>query len=152
MSENQDHADVKFHPPILALLHILGAFVVNRFLPVRLPSFPLLGGFFVIIGLILGFTAIREFRKAHTTVDPHGSVSTVVINGPYRFVRNPIYLGFVCLLVGFPMTFGTWWGLLLVPVFMLSMNTLVIQHEEAYLEKKFGAKYTGYKSRVGRWI
>jgi protein-S-isoprenylcysteine O-methyltransferase Ste14 len=90
--------------------------------------------------------------RAQTTLDPHGSVSTIVTSGPYRFSRNPIYLGFLCLLIGFPFIFRNYWGLILSPLLIVLMNTLVIQHEEAYLEKKFGEAYTGYKSRVRRWL
>ena len=154
MGEYSDHADVKIAPPILAVLHIIAAYLLQRIFPFNLPFtyiFPVIGGLFVLLGLGLSFTAVREFARAHTTLDPHGSVSTVVMSGPYQFTRNPIYLSFVCMLIGFPMLFGTGWGLILVPVFILLMNALVIQHEEAYLEKKFRAVYSGYKSRVRRW-
>ncbi len=90
--------------------------------------------------------------KARTTLDPHGSVSEIVTSGPYRFSRNPIYLGFVCLLIGFPFIFRTYWGLILSPLFIVLMNTLVIRHEEAYLEQKFKGVYTSYQSRVRRWL
>ena len=90
--------------------------------------------------------------QAHTTLDPHGSVSEIVTGGVFGISRNPIYLGFVCLLIGFPFIFGIYWGLILSPLFIILMNTLVIQHEEAYLEKKFGDGYARYKSRVRRWL
>jgi protein-S-isoprenylcysteine O-methyltransferase Ste14 len=56
------------------------------------------------------------------------------------------------MLAGFPLFSGTIWGVLLVPVLIYSMDHLVIQHEEAYLEKKFGDEYIRYKSRVRRWL
>jgi len=79
-------------------------------------------------------------------------VRALVTGGPYRFSRNPIYLGFVLILAGFPLFSGTVWGAILVPVLILNLNNLVIQHEEAYLEKKFGEAYAGYRSRVRRWL
>jgi protein-S-isoprenylcysteine O-methyltransferase Ste14 len=128
---------------------------LNRLLPLSF-AFPKdlvwLGYLLVLAGLGFAFGAVNQFRKAQTTVDPHGSVSAIVTSGPYRFSRNPIYLGLVCLLIGFPLIFKTYWGLILSPVFIMLMNTLVIQHEEAYLEKKFGDVYTSYKSRVRRWL
>jgi protein-S-isoprenylcysteine O-methyltransferase Ste14 len=90
--------------------------------------------------------------KVRTTLDPHGSVTEIVTSGPYRFSRNPIYLGFVLLLIGFSFAFRTYWGVLLSPVLTASLYQLVIKHEEAYLEKKFGDRYTSYKSRVRRWL
>jgi len=93
MTEQKDHADVKVHPPILTLIHIIAAFVLHRIFPLNLPFayiLPVIGGVFVLIGLALAFAAVRELTKARTTILPHGSVSTVVTSGPYRFTRNPI--------------------------------------------------------------
>lgn len=156
MTENQiDHANVKAHPPILMLLHIIAAFLLNWLVPLPV-AFPqilrTLGVILVLTGLTFAFTAVRQFTAARTTLDPHGSVAAVVTTGPYRFSRNPIYFGFVCTLVGLPLAMGTYWGIIFSPVFVLLMNQLVIQHEEAYLEEKFKDQYTGYKSRVRRWL
>ncbi|HVN14627.1 MAG TPA: isoprenylcysteine carboxylmethyltransferase family protein [Anaerolineales bacterium] len=150
-----DHAQVRIHPPVLTLLHVIAAFLLNwllpfpKVMPVWVSWFGIL---LVVAGLALAFTAINQFRKKHTTVSPHGSVSMVVRDGPYRFTRNPIYLGFFCTLIGFPLALGTYWGIVLSPVFILSMSALVIQHEETYLEDKFRDVYTSYKSRVRRWL
>lgn len=157
MSEAQDHPNINrnIHPPVLLMIHILAAFLLNWLLPLQfeLPgSLEQVGYLLVLAGLGLAFSAVHRFTKAHTTLDPHGSVSVLVMEGPYRFSRNPIYLGFVCVLVGLPFAFGNYWGAVLSPLLMLSMFRLVIQHEEAYLEKKFGERYAGYRSRVRRWL
>jgi protein-S-isoprenylcysteine O-methyltransferase Ste14 len=156
MSEMQrDHARVKIHPPILLLIHIFAAFLLNWLFPLP-AAFPKIlvwvGYLLVVVGIGLAFSAAGRFLKARTTLDPHGSVAEIVTSGPYRFSRNPIYLGFVCLLIGFPFIFRTYWGLILSPVFMISLYQLVIKQEESYLEKKFGDSYTSYKSQVGRWL
>ena len=155
MSEHKDHASVKIHPPVLLVIHILVAYLLGRYvvLPVVVP--PILqnvGLGLSAIGFLLGLLAFYEFTKARTTLDPHGSVKNIVSGGVYRFTRNPIYLGFVCLLIGFPLILRTYWGVILSPLFIGLMNSLVIKHEEAYLEKKFGDVYTSYKSRVRRWL
>jgi protein-S-isoprenylcysteine O-methyltransferase Ste14 len=153
MTEHKDHADVKIHPPILLIIHLFVVYLPNRLLPIEFPNFLVWVGYFLIlIGLGLAFIAVTQFMKARTTVNPHGSVSEIVTSGVYAFSRNPIYLGFVCLLIGFPFIFGSYWGLIISPLFIIFMNALVIQHEEAYLEKKFGETYTSYKSRVRRWL
>jgi|SRR5688572_20615638 len=155
MSQHKDHADVKIHPPILTIIFITIAYIAKWMIPLPLvvPNILRNIGFaLIIIGFLLGIAAFSEFRKARTTVDPHGSVSNIVTSGIYRFTRNPIYLGFVCLLIGFPFIFVSHWGLILSPLFVILMNVFVIQHEEAYLEKKFGDVYTSYKSRVRRWL
>lgn len=154
MSENKDHADVKIHPPVLTFIFILLAYVVNWFIPLQFeaPWLKYSGLGLATIGFLLPFIAIREFIKARTTVDPHGSVTNIISSGIYRFTRNPIYVGFVLMLIGFLLNSNTLWGLILSPVLILCFNKLVIEHEEAYLEKKFGEQYTNYKSRVRRWI
>ena len=155
MNTHKDNADVKIHPPVLVSMLVLAAFFLNKLFPLPL-AFPQalvwLGYALVLIGLGLTISAASGFMRARTTLDPHGSVSNIVTSGPYRFSRNPIYLGFVCLLIGFPFIFRTYWGLILSPLLMVLMNLLVIRHEEAYLEKKFGDAYAGYKSRVRRWL
>lgn len=155
MSAHKDHASVKIHPPILLVIHIAVAYLLGRFIafPVAVsPLFRNIGLGLAGIGFLLGILAFYSFMKARTTLDPHGSVKTVVSTGIYRITRNPIYLGMVLMLVGFPLTFGNVWGIPLAPVFILLMNKLVIEHEEVYLAKKFGEGYTGYKSRVKRWL
>lgn len=150
-----DHASVKIHPPVLLLIHIGAAWLLGRFilLPVAVsPLFRNIGLGMTGIGILLGILAFFSFMKARTTLDPHGSVKTVVSTGIYRITRNPIYLGMVFMLIGFPLAFGNVWGIPLAPVFILLMNKLVIEPEEAYLEQKFGEEYTGYKRRVRRWL
>jgi len=150
-----DHADVKIAPPVLLLIHVLIAFLLNWLLPLPF-AFPQVlewtGYILVATGLGLAASAAGQLAQRHTTLDPHGSVSEVVTGGPYRFSRNPIYLGFACFLIGFLFIFQSYWGLLLSPILMVLLYQLVIQHEEAYLERKFGEIYTGYTSRVRRWL
>ena len=155
LMESHDHADVKIHPPIMTALHLAAAVLLSRLFPfpATTPGWMIwLGILFVLAGLALAFAAVNQFRAAGATLDPHGSVSAIVNAGPYRFSRNPIYLSFALTLIGLPLALGTYWGILLTPVFTLLMNHLVIRHEEAYLEKKFGDVYTGYRSRVRRWL
>jgi protein-S-isoprenylcysteine O-methyltransferase Ste14 len=151
----EDHASVKIHPPVLLLIYIFAAFLLNWLFPLPF-AFPKIlvwvGYLLILVGTGLAFSAASQFMRAHTTLDPHGSVIEIVTSGPYRFSRNPIYLGFVCLLIGFPFIFRSYWGLILSPVLMVSLYQLVVKHEETYLEKKFGDMYTSYKSRVRRWL
>ncbi|HAV78728.1 MAG TPA: hypothetical protein DCX53_15370 [Anaerolineae bacterium] len=155
MTENKDHASVKIHPPVLLLLHLGVVYLLNRFIPIpfALPGYmEWLGYGIVLSGLGIAFSAMVYFAVKKTTVDPHGSVSTIITEGPYRFSRNPIYLGLLSVLVGTPLVLGSMWGGVMGIVFIITMNHLVIKHEEVYLEKKFGDVYTSYKSRVRRWI
>jgi len=153
----QDHPNINryVHPPIVALFYLLIAYLLGWLVqipfeapgPLRIVGFAL-----ACIGFLFGVGAFVEFSRARTTVDPHGSVTQVVTTGIYRFTRNPIYMGFLLIIIGLPLNSGFYWGILLAPFFIVTMNRLVIEKEEAYLEKKFGETYTGYKSRVRRWL
>ena len=72
--------------------------------------------------------------------------------GPYRFTRNPIYLGMVLGQIGVAVAFDSLWILATLVVFYLVIRYGVVAREEAYLERKFGDVYLGYKSRVRRWL
>jgi len=155
MAEPKDHADVKIAPPILTVLHIVAAYLLAWFFPLPFAVSPIvenIGFALVVVGFLFGSGAFIEFRRARTTLDPHGSVASIVTSGVYRFSRNPIYVGFLLMVIGIPLNSGTYWGVVLAPIFFLLCNRLVIEREEAYLEKKFGDVYTSYKSRVRRWL
>jgi len=143
------------HPPIVALMFIAIAYFLGRFVPLPMIAPMVLrnvGLLLTFLGFLLGIGAFIEFRKARTTLDPHGSAKQVVTSGIYRFTRNPIYLGFLLMVIGLPLNSGLYWGFLMAPLYMMTMTRLVIEREEAYLEKKFKDQYTGYKSRVRRWL
>ena len=155
MTQHKDHANVKIPPPVLTLLLIIAAFLLARFvrLPFAVPTLVEYIGFaLVVLGFLLGLGAVLAFRRAHTTLDPYHPVSSIVTSGIYGFSRNPIYLGFLLMVIGIPLNAGTYWGIILAPIFILLCNKLVIEHEEAYLEKRFGETYTSYKSSVRRWL
>ena len=76
--------------------------------------------------------AFLEFRKSRTTLNPHGSTSQVVSSGIYTYTRNPIYLGFLLMVIGLPLTSGLYWGAIVAPFYMMTMTRLVIEREEAY--------------------
>ena len=157
MAEQQDRPNINpmVHPPIVVLMFIVIAYFLGRFVPLPFVAPPFLrsiGLLLSFLGFLLGVGALMAFRRARTTVDPHGSVRQMVTSGIYRFTRNPIYLGFLLIVIGLPLNSGLYWGIIVAPFYILLMNRLVIQHEEAYLERKFKGDYVNYKSRVRRWL
>jgi protein-S-isoprenylcysteine O-methyltransferase Ste14 len=137
------------------LLYIIAALLLGRFIrmPFAVPNILQNAGFaLTFVGFLFGVGAFLEFRKARTTLDPHGSVNAVVTSGVYRITRNPIYLGFLLMVIGLPLNSGDYWGIIFAPFFIATMDQLVIAREEAYLEKKFKKQFTEYKSRVRRWL
>jgi len=155
MAEHKDHANVRIAPPVLALLHIIAAYLLAWFLPLPFvvpPIVKYIGFALVVIGFLLGLGAVLAFRRARTTLDPYHPVSTIVTSGVYGFSRNPIYLSFLLMVIGIPLNSGTYWGIILAVIFIVLCNRLIVEHEEAYLGKKFGTTYSDYKSRVRRWL
>ena len=96
--------------------------------------------------------AITTIRRAGTRVETTQPTTTIVAEGPYRFSRNPIYLAMGLGLVGLAIGFNTVWILVALAAFYLVVRYGVIAREEANLERKFGAVYLDYKSRVRRWL
>jgi len=158
MSEQQlDRPQVHriVHPPILALFFIIVAFLLGGFahiFPAPATLLRNIGLILTFIGLLFGTSAVIELKKAGTTLDPHGSVSQLVSSGIYRISRNPIYLGYLMMVIGFPLYSGNYWGILTAPLFAGTMNRLVIEKEEAHLEGRFQKQYAVYRSRVRRWL
>ncbi|SRR6266540_425814 len=157
MAKEQDHPNINknVHPPIVALMFIVIAYFLGRFVPFPFVAPNVLrdvGLLLTFVGFLLGIAALMEFRKARTTLDPHGSAKQLVTSGIYRFTRNPIYLGFLLMVVGLPLDSGLYWGIVMAPFYVIMMDRLVIEREEMYLEKKFKDAYTSYTSRVRRWL
>jgi protein-S-isoprenylcysteine O-methyltransferase Ste14 len=104
------------------------------------------------VGLAIGGSAASLFRKRKTTIKP-GDVSTsLMTDGPFRFSRNPIYVGMVCLLAGVAIGLGTISPWLVIPFFVAAISLRIIPVEEAMLHEAFGESYREYQLRVRRWI
>ena len=94
------------------------------------------------------------FRSAKTIVNPsHPARSTaLVVQGVYRWTRNPMYLGFALLLLAFALWLGKLSALLAVPQFMAYLQHFQIRPEEDALRQRFGASFDTYRQQVRRWL
>jgi protein-S-isoprenylcysteine O-methyltransferase Ste14 len=156
MSETADTANVIVLPPIawaLAFVAGLGAgwLYPLPFVPTSVPRV-WAGGCVFAVGLALAIWAVVTFRKAGTRVEPNKPTTTIVENGPFRFTRNPIYIGMFLGQTGLAICFDNLWVLAMLVPFFLVIRYGVVAREEAYLDRKFGSAYLGYKSRVRRWL
>ena len=75
----------------------------------------------------------------------------IISRGPYRFTRNPMYLGHLIFLLGVSLTFWSWFALIVLAGRACWFHRRVLGDEER-LQQIFGAEYTAYRSRVKRWI
>lgn len=108
-----------------------------------------------VLGIGIAVGGVIAFRRASTTVNPHDieSASTFVSDGPYRFTRNPMYVGMALLIAAWSLAIGTVAGLVVAEVmFVAVMTRFQIQPEERMLAAKFGVVYDQYCSHVRRWL
>jgi len=106
----------------------------------------------VALGLaLLGWTLLT-FRQRKTTINPYKGASSLCTEGPFRFSRNPIYLGDWFLLCGGAILLRTLWPLVFAPIIWAILRYGVIRHEERHLEARFGDQYRAYERRVRRWL
>ena len=103
-------------------------------------------------GAALAAWAWLLFRKAKTTRVPGQASSAMVAWGPYRFTRNPMYVGLAVAYLGEAGILRQLWPVLLLPLVLAYLNWIVIPVEEEKLREVFGSRYEEYQSRVGRWL
>ena len=92
------------------------------------------------------------FVRARTTFIPSGRPSNLIISGPYRWTRNPVYLALTLGYLGATAIVGSVWCLVLVLLPLLYVEDRVIPFEEARLTEVFGEEYVAYRRRVRRWL
>lgn len=144
-------------PPVIALAMVLAMYIVSKtgnFLPFDFPGQNAAAFIVAFLGLLLDALCVAAFFRAKTTVSPLKPERTqkLVVEGFYRFSRNPMYLGMLIILVGAFISLGEGVNFVFVALFVLLLNELQIKPEERVLEEKFGNDYRIYKKRVRRWI
>ncbi len=158
MAETADPASgegpgVRVPPPVMVAGVLATAWVLDRVWTVQLgPPLPGFGGMVLFLGLGLIGWAVLALVRAGNDPRPDRPDVAMVEGGPYRFSRNPIYLGFLLGAAGIALNYGTLWFWLGVAVLHGLLDRLVIAREEAYLAERFGAAYGAYRQRVRRWM
>jgi len=151
-------AGIRAFPPLVAAIGIAVGLVLTFLYPVPIVEPPAartlagLGAVFLVVWLGLAVTANVTFRRKGTPVNPYAPTTALATSGPYKFTRNPMYLGLVLMTVGFALVMNSMWLVLMAVPVLLILRNLVIVHEERYLEEKFGDAYRDYSKRVRRWF
>ena len=145
--------------PPLAVGALLAAlmWLVSRLVPgfnFVLPRREFLALSLAIAGAMIIVLGVVSFRRAKTTINPMKpeSSSSLVISGIYKLSRNPMYLGFLLVLVGWAVFLSNALAFVFVAAFIFYMNRFQIEPEEKTLAGKFGQEFLDYKSRVRRWL
>lgn len=155
MADSPDSPGVKFIPPLVYLAALAAGLLISWWWPVQFLPPPLawiIGAVLIVCGLAGAASAIYCFRSRGTNVRPNRPATELVFAGPYKFTRNPMYLSLAAVYLGIAIAAQSLWAVLFLPIVMLIIRRGAIDREEAYLERRFGAGYLDYKSRVRRWL
>ena len=141
-------------PPVYFLVAILSMAALHFLFPIAriLPAAYSTSAVLILIGMSLILWAVRLFLKAGTAIKPFEASTKMIVAGPYRWSRNPIYLGMVIILFGIGLALGTLTPFAILPLFVWLIQKDFIAHEESMLDKSFGAAYAEYKKRIRRWL
>lgn len=149
-------------PPRLAFIYLVFSFMIHiRLLRPEIIPYPLNLFLFVIFmaaGVGIMAFALRAFETQGTThrfdepPTEESTPSTLVTEGLFRYSRNPMYIGFLLLLIGVAALFKTPWMFLAPLAFWLTAHFFFVPKEESHLEQLFGDAYHDYTQRVRRWF
>jgi len=150
-----DRPNVRIIPPLVYLTGLVAGLLASVWWPSHVAPRAVawtLGGIVALSGAALSIAAARLFRRRGTTVRPDRASSALVIDGPFRLTRNPMYVGLALFYLGIALGAQSLCAIILLPLVLLIIRYGAIAHEEAFLERRFGKEYADYKRRVRRWL
>jgi protein-S-isoprenylcysteine O-methyltransferase Ste14 len=141
-------------PPLLALMLLIGGLLLHAMShgPRLVFAHHILGLLLIAGGVLIAAFAAALFQARKTGLDPRGEATAFVVERPYTFTRNPMYLGTTLVLFGFAVFFASIVMLLAPIAYFLIIDRMVIPLEEHNLERLFGSSYLDYQTRVRRWL
>jgi len=150
-------ADVRFPPPLVFLISILSGIALRFALaPISVSAHSSLlrwaGAAIAVGGLGMGLPARSLFRRTGQDPKPWAPSPELVLTGPFRFTRHPMYVGLMFVQLGFGLLFNNLWISVLAPVSLLAVHFTAVLPEERYLAEKFGQSYQDYQRRVRRYL
>jgi len=142
-------------PPIWLTLFLAMAWLLATYLPLVTafgPGLQALGWLLIAAACVLVAWAGFWFWRKRTTIEPHHVPDTLIVEGPYKLSRNPIYLAMLAILIGYIATTGALSPVLLPLLFVRVFEKRFVEPEEAALRDAFGAEAERYLSRTRRWV
>ena len=156
-TSNERGARVRFPPPLVFLgSTLLGVAFQYVVAPARVPvdrAISAIGGILIIAaGLGLIVSARILFKRTGQNPAPWKPSPELILKGPYRFTRNPMYLGVTLVELGLGLAVNNLWIPLFAAPALLTVHFIAVLPEEKYLNEKFGESYKAYLSRVRRYL
>jgi protein-S-isoprenylcysteine O-methyltransferase Ste14 len=106
----------------------------------------------ILCGVIVLLDAFIRFARADGTPAPPAPTAHLVVVGPYRYVRNPMYLAVLTIILGQAVLFGSWGALVYAGIVLLAVASFVRGYEEPTLAGEYGEEYREYRRNVRGWI
>lgn len=149
-------AAMKIPPPIYALSAAFLMWATTR-LPApgwNIPALAFFGYAFIAAGLLIDLSAIWQFRRVATTINPMRpeNSTSLVTSGIFSYTRNPMYLGMVFILTGVAILLQNLLPFLVIPAFIWLLTKVQIIPEERALTGLFGDIFTNYTRTTRRWL
>lgn len=154
-ADSDEASGVRIPPPLFYVAGFLAGVGLELAFPIGRPplAISVLGTGIGAVGwLALDGAAMLSFTRARTSMVPMRPSAVLVTTGPYRFTRNPMYLGMAFLYLALAFALGFVWPLILLPVVIAAVDQLVVAIEEAYLVRRFGQPYCDYMTEARRWL
>ena len=152
---NTDKPGVIILPPLLYGIAAVLTLLLNWAWPLNILPHTAAIWSGVLLLLFSGALALwgkRAMKQAGTNINPLQPATCLVITGPFRFSRNPLYLSLTLLFAGLSLILNSLWGLIALAPVLAILHFGVILREERYLEAKFGESYRQYRTQVRRWL
>lgn len=149
------HRITRTVPPIWLMGTMIVMYLFNGFAPGMMlftDAFIPVGQVLILAGFTLVFATARMFKKAQTPLKPFTPVKALLVKGPFRYSRNPVYLGMFIMLVGWAVYLGGLTPWLMVGLFIWMIRRFWVLREEEQMEKTMGDAYLAYKQEVRRWL
>ena len=154
-TQENNHPRMAVPPPVIIGLPFAVGMLLQWFVPIHFPpraSGLVLGVPCGLFAIVLWVKAYAAFRRARTSMLHSRRSRALIVNGPFAYTRNPLYLSLVLFYAGFSFVASAVWPMLLLPIAVLGLHFLAIIPEEGYLEGTYGNQYRTYKARVRRWL
>lgn len=142
-------------PPLMLVLCITGMILHYYYGSPTITiegEFKNIGYLFMVAGAAIPAWSAAIFRRVKTNIIPYKSPDKMVTEGPFRFSRNPMYLGMMFVLIGVSVRLGSLESLIFVALFFAVANWWYIPFEETKMRAVFGEDFDRYQSAVRRWL
>lgn len=149
--------ELKIPPMALMIAAVILMKLLTEYFPVYRVEYAghsMLAALILLCGVLVVILGVMAFKKSQTTMNPFspGETTRLVISGIYNYSRNPMYLGFLLVLMSATVQLESLSGMMVLPLFIAYMNKFQIKPEETALTRLFGESYLVYTAKVRRWL